>query len=1152
MRHLVRNICIAVALILIAIWAATPPSERIKLGKDLRGGSSLIYTVQLDRTESPDEVIPQVIDVLKRRIDPNGLFEISIVRQGQDRVEITMPLPNESVKAMRQAFEDELAAIARGTIEPAEFERVMRMPAGERAAAIGRVSVDNPGLREELERAAGAYDAGRTYRDQVRLLERSQAPDSVIDEIVIKAVAAEIEYEIARDQAQSASVGPEQIRRALELPNEERKIRDAVTGQIVTIESARQRALSRMVEEHPQLRESIDRIVAAFNAYSQQRGALDDTSDLKRLVQASGELSFRITVDPMGSGGQATHPDEQRLREEMRERGPRHSRAPDARWYKINRLDGWYQTRQEYEAINADPAGFFLARGYVVEEYAGSLYMLAWDTRAMRMTKDEGRWRVSRAYQTQDQIGRPAIGFEMDPAGAARLGELTGQNTGNRMAVLLDDEVYTAPNLRARISTRGVIEGEFTPEEINYVVRVMTAGSLSAKLSPEPISESTIAPELGQDNLEKGLVSGVVVLALVSGFLVFYYFGYGLIAVVGLIGNAILLIGALSLSRAALTMPGIAGIILTFGIAVDANVLIYERIREEMLRGHDLRTCVRLGYEKALSAIVDSNITSLIVCFVLANVGTQEIRGFAITLGIGVATTLIGALFLSRILLALLVDKVKVRRMHMMSTLFPIINKLLLPNVDWIGLRWVFYTVSIGLAGLGGYMLIARGSDMLDTEFRGGTQITMTFRQGVEPAPRPEVERIVRELGEAAGEGSSISQLRGADIIAVNPDASGLLARTFVIKTLATDRDELTRVVTTAFMDRLDARPPLTFTGSDITLAQAAPVFPVLGGNLGENIGRPEFQDSVSSFVGGVAILIERISPAQSLEQLQFRLNLMRGKEDFIDALGRSVEVRVLEGTNDAVVSAAVLVLDPALLYLENPEAWQDEVAEREWELVRAALTTTTDSLSVQNFSPAIAASFREKAVVSVVLSLLLILIYIWVRFGSVRWSMAVVVTQAHDVLVAIGLIGLAEVVYNHELTGGVARALLIEPFKIDMNLVAALLTVVGYSLNDTIVIMDRIRENRGKLSYASREIINKSVNETISRTVMTGVTTLMAALVLYTMGGSAVRAFSYTLLVGVVFGTYSSVAVAAPLVWSRRADKSAAFEHLPRPESAA
>ncbi|MEZ6317658.1 MAG: protein translocase subunit SecF [Phycisphaerales bacterium] len=176
---------------------------------------------------------------------------------------------------------------------------------------------------------------------------------------------------------------------------------------------------------------------------------------------------------------------------------------------------------------------------------------------------------------------------------------------------------------------------------------------------------------------------------------------------------------------------------------------------------------------------------------------------------------------------------------------------------------------------------------------------------------------------------------------------------------------------------------------------------------------------------------------------------------------------------------------------------------------------------------------------VAVSLSFVLILIYIWVRFGSVRYSLAAIIALIHDVLTAIGLIALAEIIYENHFLESFAAAIGIEPFKIDLNLVAALLTIVGYSLNDTIIIMDRIRENRGKLPYASRETINLAINQTVSRTLITSGTTLIAVLILYIFGGAGVRAFSYALLVGVIVGTYSSIAVASPLVWSGKSDKS-------------
>tara|TARA_A100000171_G_scaffold51212_2_gene64850 strand:+ start:10217 stop:13702 length:3486 start_codon:yes stop_codon:yes gene_type:complete len=1144
MRHFGRNIIIAIALLVLSFWASYPPSEKIGLGKDLRGGASLVYSVELGSTESANEVIPQVIDVLKKRIDPNGLFEISIVRQGQDRIEITMPLPSEKVKLLKQQFETELSKLSVTSIDDSEFGRIMRLPAEERAARVNDLGSVSESVKTTLERAATAFDEAQRLRAELRLYSLNpDTPEAVLANLTERAADAEIEYEVARDQALASAISPDEIKRALERSDEQKSIRDG--DKYIPVDSERKRALDNIREQYPEINDQLERVIAAFDEYTANRDSLDDTSDLKRLVQASGVLSFRITVDPQGRGGGLSHPDEQRLRDQLREKGPKQANARDARWFKINKVDSWYDSIDSYNRLLENPASYFLTfgqSGYVVEEYNGDYYMLAWDTRDLRITQDDARWKVSRAYQTADSLGRPAIGFEMDPAGAARMGDLTGANVGYRMAVLLDDQVYTAPNLNARITNRGIIEGDFSMDEINYIIRVLGAGSLQAKLSPEPLSENVIAPELGQDNLDAGIDAGKWALVIVSAFMLFYYLGYGVVAVLCLAANAVLILGALALSRASLTLPGIAGIILTFGMAVDANVLIFERIREELNGGLDLRQAVRLGYEKALSSIVDGNVTNLIVCLVLANVGTQEIRGFAITLGIGVVCTMISALFFSHIILVALVDKLKFRKIAMLPMLIKPLERALNPNLNWIGIRWVSVFVSIFFVGLGITMIVVQGEKMLDTEFRGGTQITLAFKDNPETPgegytmSRPEVEEIVHQLGENDPE---IEPLRNAEVLPINPEDDGLTADTFNIKTTATNKNDVADAIVNAFRDMIDVPPALQFEGSDLLEASAAPTYPIIDQRLGDNIKRTEFLNNVSEFNGGVAILLENLSPPQSVSEIRERIAITRQKDDFSDIVGRKLDIIALEGTPEAATTAVILVLDPTLDYFSNQDVWRNEVQQREWDLVIAALANSSDQLSVQSFSPAIAENFRATAVAAVVLSLMLILIYIWVRFGSVRYSAAAIVALTHDVLVVVGLIAFAEIIYEHESFSSIANTLMIEPFKIDLNLIAALLTLIGYSLNDTIVIMDRIRENRGKLPYASKAVINRSINETISRTLVTSGTTLLAILLLYIDGGPGVHAFSYALLVGVLVGTYSSIAVASPLVWSRKRDIS-------------
>lgn len=1167
MRHVIRNSIFAIAILLIAVTSIIPPEDKLRLGKDLRGGTTLVYAVEVPQgAESAQEVLGKTIAVLKRRVDPTGLLEIQMVAQGRDRIEVTMPLPSDKVKQLRADYEAELEQLGACAVTQSEFERALRLEdAAERAERLESMACGDEGRAALFAEAEAAY---RTMVASQQNLAFIQEQDGISEEEIYDLAGivadAEIAYEALLERVVEGQLSPDMVEDALRLSTTEKLLRnenDVYEAQ----PSARERRLAELKDRFPSEREQIQRVIDSYEIYESERTSLDDPDDLKRLISAAGVPGFRIVVDPTSANTDNAHPEEQRLREELRERGPGNVRSRDARWVKINDITTFPagpDSVDELAFLEADPATFFDQRGYVGEEYGGSYYILAWDVRGMRLTQAEGDWRISNAFQTVDDVGRPAIGFDMDTRGAARLSELTGPNVQRKMAVLLDEEVYTAPTLQSALGSSGRITGDFTPEQINYVIQVLTAGSLSANLSPEPISENTIAASFGADNLRNGRTAGLWALAAVSTFMVFYYFIYGGVAVISLLFNACLILGAMSLARAAFTLPGIAGIILTFGMAVDANVLIYERVREEQRKGLDLRAAVKVGYQKALSSIVDGNVTNLIVTFVLANLGTQEIKGFAITLGIGVVATLFSALVVSRLVLAILTDGVKLKKMNMLPTVIPALERALEPKIDWIGLRYVFIVISAIGVGTGLTMVAIQGEEMLDTEFRGGTQVQFELRdataeeagqEGVNSdgnltLTRADVQARVQALADGLDEDDPLLALRTAEVTPIDPEADGVTSDKFQVKTYATNADAVIAGVIGAFDDVVESKPALTFDGIDreATSSASLPVYPVLSQTLGDVIGRPGYRGDVVAYYGGAAILIENLREVGSaggaierptLESLEQRLSQLRGKPDYSATLDRQTEIRVLEGTDEAVESAVLLVADEGVSYIQNETVWEEELARLEWSLVVDALGTTTTLASVQNFSSVVAEDFKNTAVVAVFLSLLLILIYIWVRFGSVRYSMAAIVTLTHDVLTAIGLIALAEILYDHDITAAIARSMLIEPFKIDLNLVAALLTIIGYSLNDTIVIMDRIRENRGRMPYATKKIVNESINQTISRTIITSGTTLIATLILYSFGGSGVRAFSYALLCGVVIGTYSSIAVASPLVWSQKRD---------------
>ncbi|MEZ6317656.1 MAG: protein translocase subunit SecD [Phycisphaerales bacterium] len=730
MRHLLRNGILVIAVLLFLAWSTYPPAQKLRLGKDLRGGVTLVYAVQIDRSENTRDVLNQTIDVLKQRVDPQGLFEIRMVAQGNDRIEVTMPLPGPDVKALRDVFEGELAKLETQSISADEFERAMRLAPAERDPELVRLAAGNTTTLDKLQRAARALDDAKAARKAIELGEQTGQPDEVLDELAAQAAQAELDYDAVRKDALAAALDPETLRLALELPTRRRILTDE-NGNRIELPSDRERAMEKIRTDHKDLLPQIDAIEAAWNTYTAKRTSLDDTSDLKRLLAGAGILSFRIAVEPASRDAANAHPEEQRLREELREKGPRNVQSRDAKWLKINdpynamNLD----TVAAVDAFFSDPASVGLSRGYVVEPYHGEFYMLCWDTRATRLTQQDAQWSVAGAFPTSDQLGRPAIGFEMDARGARQMGELTGPHVGDPMAVLLDDEVYTAPNINERLTRNIQISGDFSQEEISYVIRTLTAGSLQARLSPEPLSEITVAPDLGADNLHAGMLAGIAALITVSAFMILYYFGYGVVAVISLAANALIILGCMALGRAAFSLPGIAGVILTFGMAVDANVLIYERVREELRSGKDLRIAIKLGYEKALSSIVDGNVTNLIVCFVLAYTGTQEIKGFAITLGIGVVSTMFSALLISRIIFAVLTDHVRVKKMSMLPMAVPFIERLLHPKFDWIGFRYGFIVISTIYVGIGVAMCFWQGEKMLDTEFRGGTRSSCARRR---------------------------------------------------------------------------------------------------------------------------------------------------------------------------------------------------------------------------------------------------------------------------------------------------------------------------------------------------------------------------------------------------------------------------------------
>ena len=567
--------------------------------------------------------------------------------------------------------------------------------------------------------------------------------------------------------------------------------------------------------------------------------------------------------------------------------------------------------------------------------------------------------------QVVEYMGQPIVNFSTTDEGVRLFSRITGSHIGERMAIVLDESVYSAPVIQNKISEgRGIITGSGTQEEAKDLAIVLRAGALPAEV--EIIEDRTVGPSLGRDSIEQGKTAAIYSMVLVVIFMVLYYRAAGLIANCALLLNMLFIMAVLAGFHATLTLPGIAGIILTIGMAVDANVLIFERIREELRSGKTVRAAIDSGYGHALSAIVDANVTTFLVGIVLYQFGTGPIRGFALTLCIGIISSLFTAFFVTRTIFELITRKSE------QSTLsigpIALFSNL---NIRFLSLRNIGFGTSaavllIGIVSILGINGIRKGID-----FAGGTLLELHFD------PAVQVEDIRSQLGNVP-------------------------------------------------------------------------------------VGDAEVDLSKS-------------------EIKQF------GSEN-------DILIRVSEsGTGTEVADGIMGVLKAG---------FAASIEEMEW--IRRQ----------EKVGPKIGSELSNAAVRAVLVALALILIYMAWRFHRFLYGIAAVVALFHDVLITLGLLSLFDI-------------------EITLAVVAALLAIVGYSLNDTIVVFDRIREN---LHTARRQgfdgTVNQSINECLSRTMITSATTLMAVLVLMLFGGEVNRDFTITLMIGVVVGTYSSIFVASPVLY--------------------
>ncbi|MCA9188767.1 MAG: protein translocase subunit SecD, partial [Planctomycetales bacterium] len=803
--------------------------------------------------------------------------------------------------------------------------------------------------------------------------------------------------------------------------------------------------------------------------------------------------------------------------------------------------------------------------------------------------------------------------------GAKLFGKLTNayapdSQTGKKfqLGIVMDNRLISAPQINERISESGVITGNFTDEETEFLVNVLQAGRLPAVLKKEPISENSISPLLGMDTIRKGATAISISLVAVLSFMAIYYRFSGLIACAALLLNLLLTVGTMILINGAFTLPGLAGLVLTVGISVDNNVLIFERMREELKRGAALRMAIRNGFGRATTTIVDANVTSIITAAVLYYVGNDQIKGFAVTMLLGIVMSMFTAVFCARVVYDIAERKRWITNLNMMQFIGD-------SHYNFIGLVRPAVTASLVLIGIGLIAVLIRGRQLFDIDFNGGSSVTAMLTQ---PMTAEEVRAKTSEFDQHATvtevrtEGRDIRTVwridtEDKDVVDLQKKLSAtftdagtkkslLVARNFSFDPpVAVAGSEATSNAATAggasttnangaagevnatdFNDgsgrgtslessgnpadvipadgdqSLWTRPPaspgnrggvlLAQADTTLRLAQADTATDVTASSDAEasdagnaqpaavpstnEVVTPTSETTASDLdTGGSAPVTPRQGVEyQSKSVLKFANEPISKRallDGIVDAAGRiNVNVPSLQFSNPKWTGRDEneTFSEWTVSFTTTPEQTEKILSE-----LKSEMDSTPAWLSSNRIGAKVASDMREMAVAAIVFCLIGIVLYIWVRFQRVAFGLAAVVALIHDVLIALG--GVALSLWLAKVFG----FLLVDEFKISLPVVAAFLTLIGYSLNDTIVVFDRIREVRGKSPDLTPQMINDSVNQTLSRTLLTSGTTMIVIIILYIGGGQGIHSFAFSLLIGLIVGTYSSIFIASPvLLW--------------------
>lgn len=755
-------------------------------------------------------------------------------------------------------------------------------------------------------------------------------------------------------------------------------------------------------------------------------------------------------------------------------------------------------------------------------------------------TQDVSGQYLARAFLTQDGRLNPAVGFSFNRRGASKFGRLTGEHLpeegGNfkyRLAIVLDDYVQSAPSLNAQISDSGIIEGGqsgFEVKEVEFLLNILNAGSLPATLNPVPLQEEKVGPTLGQDTIQKGIYAIAISMVVVPIFMVFYYRLCGVIAVIALVLNLILLVGFMSLTTSTFTLPGLAGLALTIGMAVDANVLIFERMREEKDKGASLNEQIRNGFDRAWTTILDANITTVLSGIVLFYIGTEEIKGFALTLIVGLVWNLITAVYVTRVMFDFLAAKGLLKEISMLRFMSA-------TSIDFVGKRRVAAMISLVVIGIGllAFGIRVTNHTMFNIDFTGGTLVTIRLNEKDAAVAGKSVDQ------RSAWVRSTASVLPDVTIETLN--VGGEEVSRFNIRTSDEDQARVQGEISKAFgtaLSRVElAVGPRQAVAADAPRAEPAKDAP-------KDAAKPATPVPAAASAAG------KYDLTVNIKQSAGRLVDLFARVLADDKSGGKVESPEQAFTIKSLDSAALtqpdVPSDKFVLQSSLPEAQMTAKIEALKSVVANDPALMFERVS--NFGGTVAGETQTLAIMATVSSWLIIAAYLWLRFKSWSYGLAAVLALVHDVLVALGAVALTYWVAQIPVVGSL---LMIEQFKIDLPMIAAFLTLIGFSVNDTIVIFDRLREIKGKSDVINEKIVNDALNQTLSRTILTSLTAWSVVVIIYIFGGEGLHGFSFTLVVGFLSGTYSTIYIATPVLisWLGRDRSSAPVKSSAKPAMA-